>query len=98
MSVIAPRLYYNTLDASREIEASGGLTVFGFILSNGDGTNARTVTFADADGNTYIQIYLAAGTNFESVLCWRPGNGLTVSLDVDDADVTLTLFRSSTLT
>ena len=95
---IAPRVTYNTLEESREIQATRGLTIYGITLSNEDTSNARTVRFRDKDGNSYMEIYMPAGSNFCCDVSWRPDDGLTISADTDDAEVKFTLFRSSTIT
>jgi hypothetical protein len=98
VQVIAPRTQYLTCEASREIVSTGGITIFGFIVSNKDTTNARTIRFRDKDGSSYLEIYMPAGSNFSSEVWWRPDDGLTISTDTNDADVVFTLFRSSNVT
>lgn len=99
MQHIAPRRQVQALNTTLTVEATGSVTIFGFIISNQDGTNARTVQFLDADSNQVIgDIYMAAGSTFESTNCWRAENGLLISLDTADADVEITVFRSSSTT
>jgi hypothetical protein len=99
MHHIAPRIQTATLGSTLTVEATGAVTIFGFIISNADGTNARTVQFLDSSSNDVIgSIYMAAGSNFESTQCWRAESGLLISCDTADADVEITVFRSSSTT
>lgn len=91
----APSFTQNTLASARVI-STGSIHIYGIVIANDDNSNIRTVTLEKANGDTYMVIVLPANSTFESDIKWLADNGLTVDIDVDDADVTFTVFHSNT--
>ena len=84
-----------TLASERTILASGGLLIYGIVVSNTDST-AHAVQFRDADDTVLLDIEVAAGASFESEVKWLADNGLKVrEPDGDDAAVLVTVFHNS---
>jgi hypothetical protein len=90
----APNFTQNTLAADRVITA-GSIHVYGFVVANDDDAAVRTVSLEDADGNTYVHLVLPVNTTVVSDIPFLAANGLSVTADTNDADLTFTVFHSA---
>lgn len=96
-NLFASAFTHATLAATATIATAGAtLNVYGFVISNTDGT-ARTFTFADNDGVSIAIIRVLANSTIVSDIQFLAANGLTVAADGADAAATVTVFHSHRL-
>lgn len=74
------------------------ITVYGFIFTNVDTSNARTITLkrTDTDDTEITPIYVPAGATIQSEKEWRADYGLQLVASAADADLHYLVWHSST--
>jgi len=82
------------LSETRTIKASGGLHVYGIIVTNITGST-DSVTFEDASGNDIMIVRLATNTTQVINIPWLADNGLVVFAGTPAAGMTVTIFHNN---